>query len=91
MKKLVLILLVSLVSICFFGFVSKKEKNIVQTEFCQGFKDGFCEGYKDVKGSYSVCPVTPVCPVPEVGKNSYNGGYNTGFKVGMRMVYGNEF
>jgi len=79
------------ISVVFFSFTSNVNKKVDQTEFCEGFKDGFCEGYKDVKGSYSVCPVTPVCPVPEVGKNSYNGGYNTGFKVGMRMAYNNKY
>jgi hypothetical protein len=89
MKKLVLVSFVFLVSICFFGFVPKKNKIVNQSEFCKGFEDGFCEGYKDIKGAYANCPVTPICPIPEVGKDNYKGGYNTGFKTGMRKAYDN--
>lgn len=91
MRKLIFVSLVVLVSVCFFGFARKENKTVIDTDFCQGFKDGFCEGYKDVKGSYYVCPVAPVCPVPEVGKDNYKGGYNTGFKTGMRMAYNNRY
>lgn len=56
------------------------------SDFCDGWEDGYCEGQKDVKGQYSVCPVTPVCPVPEVGQNTYRGGYNRGFKTGSRAA-----
>lgn len=53
-------------------------------EFCKGFSDGHCEGWRDVKGQLVVCPVPPVCPVPEVNQNTYKGGYNLGFKRGIR-------
>lgn len=81
MKKLVLIAFVFFVSVSF---------STLETDFCQGFKDGFCEGYKDVKGSYYVCPVAPVCPVPGVGQDTYRGGYNTGFKAGMKKGYNDK-
>jgi hypothetical protein len=82
MKKSILLLVVVLSSLSFFGFVSKENKIYVETEFCKGFDEGFCEGFKDVKGQFVVCPVTPVCPVPQVNQDTYKGGYNAGFKAG---------
>ena len=57
-----------------------------KTEFCEGFEDGHCEGWRDVKGQYALCPLTPLCPLPKLGQSSdsYRDGYNTGFKRGMR-------
>ena len=52
------------------------------SSFSEGFEDGFCEGFKFVKGQYTVCPVAPVAPVPQVGQNTYKGGYNLGFTKG---------
>ena len=56
-----------------------------QSSFDSGFKKGFCEGYKDKCGAYSVCPVAPVAPSPSgyQSSDSYTDGYNTGFKKGM--------
>ena len=34
----------------------------------------------------SICPIAPICPIPDIGKNSYKGGYNTGFRAGMRAA-----
>ena len=90
MKKVFLVtaLLVSLIA---FSNSESLSDNInpeieVQTSFCEGWDEGYCEGWKDVKGQYSVCPVTPVCPVPPIGKNNYKGGYNEGFKAGMKKA-----
>ena len=59
-----------------------------KTEFCEGFEDGYCEGWKDVKGTYAICPIAPICPIPQIGQSSdsYKDGYNTGFKKGMRAA-----
>ena len=56
-----------------------------QSSFDSGFKKGFCEGYKDKSGAYSVCPVAPVAPSPSgyQSSDSYTDGYNAGFKKGM--------
>lgn len=58
----------------------------VQSDFCSGFTEGFCSGYRNVKGDNAVCPVTPTCPVAEIGKDSYKGGYNTGFIQGLNKA-----
>jgi hypothetical protein len=59
---------------------------ILETQFQKGFKDGHCEGWKDVKGDYAICPIAPIAPIPKIGQKStsYKDGYNTGFKRGMK-------
>ncbi|MDP2685002.1 MAG: hypothetical protein Q8P20_08275 [bacterium] len=64
-----------------------KTETVVVNEFCDGWEDGYCEGWKDVKGSYAICPITPICPIAEIGQDSYRGGYNRGFKAGMRAAH----
>ncbi len=59
------------------------------SDYCDGWEDGYCEGYKDVKGQYAICPITPICPIAKIGTNNYRGGYNRGFKAGMRKGYKN--
>ena len=34
------------------------------SEYREGFKDGYCEGWKDVKGQYAYCPYAPYPPYP---------------------------
>jgi hypothetical protein len=91
MKKLLIVVLLSFGTISLMSFATSDTELIKiemsdKSEFDQGFEDGHCEGWKDVKGEYSVCPVTPVAPVPKVSQrsDSYKDGYNTGFKRGMR-------
>lgn len=76
------------------SYVPIEEKNPIEsqkTEFDEGFEDGYCEGWKDVKGQYAICPITPIPPIPEIGQSSssYRDGYNTGFKAGMRAAHRN--
>jgi flagellar biosynthesis/type III secretory pathway protein FliH len=54
------------------------------TDYCDGWEEGYCEGFKDVKGRLAWCPVTPLCPLPEVYQNTYKDGYNRGFKKGRK-------
>ena len=56
------------------------------SNFCEGWEDGYCEGWKDVKGQLAFCPLTPLCPLPELGQDTYRGGYNRGFKAGFRAA-----
>ena len=58
----------------------------IADDFCDGWEDGYCEGWKDVKGVYAICPITPICPIAEVGKDRYRDGYNRGFKAGSRAA-----
>jgi hypothetical protein len=76
MKRIIIISLI----VGMFAFISFQK----QTPYCEGWKEGHCEGWRDVRGQLAVCPVTPICPVPEVNKNTYNGGYNAAFKLAQK-------
>lgn len=65
---------------------STKTEISIKSDFCDGWEDGYCEGWKDVKGQYAICPITPICPIPEIGQDTYKGGYNRGFKAGSRAA-----
>ena len=85
MKNLFLTLL--LFPIISTSFSSTNDKGIsFQTAFCEGWDEGYCEGWKEIKGALSICPIAPICPIPDIGKNSYKGGYNTGFRAGMKAA-----
>jgi len=94
MKK-ILIVLGLVVSMPILSSFSIKESNsfeistVYKSEFCEGWEDGYCEGWKDVKGQYAICPITPICPIHEIGQDNYRGGYNRGFKAGSRAAYRN--
>lgn len=55
------------------------------SSYCEGWEDGHCEGWKYVKGQFAICPITPICPIPEIDCSSgYKCGYNRGFVRGMK-------
>lgn len=54
-----------------------------RASFCDGYEDGYKEGYCDGKIA-CVKPITPICPVQNVGESTYRDGYNRGFKEGLR-------
>ena len=59
-------------------------------EFNEGWGEGFCEGWKDVKGNFAICPIVPIPPIPKIGESydSFRDGYNRGFKYGMCKARG---
>ena len=57
------------------------------SEYREGFKDGYCEGWRDVKGQYAYCPYAPYPTLVGWGRNNYRGGYTAGFKKGRRAAY----
>lgn len=63
-----------------------------QTKFSQGFKDGYEKGYCQDRGMSCIPPIPPISPIPQVGENldSYQDGYNRGFKMGMSAQSGKE-
>ena len=61
-------------------------ESIVQTDYCKGWDEGYCEGWKDVKGQFAICPITPICPIPEIGLTRYRDGYNRAFKAGIKAA-----
>lgn len=62
---------------------------LLETEFEKGFAEGYCEGWKDVRGNVN-CPNAPNAPNPINGQSedSWKDGYNTGFKRGMKDARG---
>jgi hypothetical protein len=58
-------------------------------DYNRGWKIGFDEGWKDVKGQFSISPIPPLAPLPDIGLMTYNGGYNKGFKVGRAKALSN--
>ncbi len=99
MKKIILLGSFAVIALMSFTKIEEpKTKNsktenkvILKSKFDEGFEDGYCEGWKDVKGAYSVYPVAPVPPVPNAFQsyNSYKDGYNTGFKAGRKAAQKN--
>jgi hypothetical protein len=86
---LTLVFLMSLGILMSFNNKTEKKVNlelINVSNYCKGWEDGYCEGWKDVKGEYTICPITPLCPLPKIGKDNYKGGYNRGFKAGIKAA-----
>ena len=87
MKKIILFTAFISLTAVLTAFTTRT-KNSTKTEFtlasdyCDGWEVGYCEGWKDVNGQYAICPITPICPIPEIGKDDYSSGYNRGFKAG---------
>lgn len=57
-------------------------ENNVNDTYCDGWEDGFEDGYCYEQGMSCVAPATPVCPIPKVGQEKYQDGYNRAFKKG---------
>mgnify|MGYP005851034959 CR=1 FL=1 len=94
MKKIILLTTLISVFAVLTAFTTNNSKIpkievTVEGDYCDGWEEGYCEGWKDVKGQYAICPITPICPLPEIGKSDYRSGYNRGFKAGMRAAENN--
>ncbi|MCB0383536.1 MAG: hypothetical protein KDD05_09660, partial [Psychroserpens sp.] len=57
-----------------------------QTEFDNGFKDGYKNGHCQDQGIGCIKPIPPIAPIPTVDESSssYQDGYNRGFQMGMK-------
>ena len=57
-----------------------------QSSFNNGFNDGYKKGYCQDKEIGCLEPIPPIPPIPAIGENldSYQDGYNRGFKMGMQ-------
>lgn len=51
--------------------------------YCEGFNNGFKNGYCHNKSYNCLEPLTPLCPLPRIGEDTYTHGYNRGFLVGL--------
>lgn len=57
-----------------------------QTNFDNGFKEGYKNGYCQDQGIGCIKPIPPIAPIPTVDESSssYQDGYNRGFQMGMK-------
>jgi hypothetical protein len=53
------------------------------TGFCEGFEDGYKAGWC-YQESYCLEPLSPLCPLPKLGEDGYQDGYNRGFVTGIQ-------
>lgn len=89
MKKLFLIAFIAIGTMALMSFAENTKDKVettttLNTDYMDGWNDGFCEGWKDVKGQFAICPIAPIAPVPKVScYEGYKCGYNRGFKYGM--------
>ena len=51
--------------------------------YADGWRLGWEAGWKYVKGQLSLAPLAPIPPLPRIGENTFQGGYNRGFVAGM--------
>jgi hypothetical protein len=87
MKRIVLGLLV--MSCLSFQVDQGRVEMELSSKYEQGWADGFCEGWRDVKGQLALCPLVPLCPLPKMEcSEGYRCGYNRGFKYGMCKARG---
>lgn len=52
--------------------------------FCAGYRVGYSRGYcRNHGGQFCIPPIPPICPIPAVGENDYQGGYDRGYSDGL--------
>ena len=65
------------------------ESIFFQSSYEQGWEDGFCDGWKEEKGQFSICPIVPISPLPKLKcMEGYKCGYIRGLKYGMCKALG---
>lgn len=52
-------------------------------DYCDGWNTGYEVGACYQRSVGCVPPVPPLCPLPEMGADSYQDGYNRGFLAGL--------
>jgi hypothetical protein len=53
------------------------------------FSDGWCDGYKAgycYGKTFCLGPICPIAPIPWVGQDTYQDGYNRGFVKGLEAA-----
>lgn len=58
------------------------------TEYREGWKQGWREGYRHVAGKRALMPLVPMPPMPQLGADSWQDGYNDGFVAGRKAAGG---
>ena len=85
-NKLFVFALIAAIAIMCFAAATGRQSTRATTDYCDGWEAGYCEGWRYEKGVNAVCPIAPVCPIPELGRDKYQDGYNKGFTKGQKAA-----
>lgn len=92
MKKLVLAVLIAVGVTFIVTYTYNQSQQETNTEskialnYTTGWKDGFCEGWKFIKGSLDDCPAVPQAKRCEDCPNTYKSGFSTAFEAGIQAA-----
>jgi hypothetical protein len=63
---------------------------LLAVSFCIAWDDAFCEGWEAgyvagwcYRQANCLAPLAPLCPLPRLGEDTYQDGYNRGFLTGL--------
>lgn len=78
MKRTILLLIAFFISSNFL---------FAQSNFTNGFNNGYKKGYCHDQGIGCLEPISPIAPIPKIGESndSYTDGYNRGFQMGLSV------
>ena len=55
----------------------------IEPDYCSGWKGGYVQGWcHNIENC--ITPIVPICPLPSIGQDTYQNGYNDGFLKGRR-------
>jgi hypothetical protein len=86
MKKLIILLFVVFTTLVYskeFTVNKTIDYSVEYSDYCDGWKAGYKAGYC-YQQVYCLEPLPPLCPLPQISRNSYEDGYNDGFVKGRR-------
>jgi len=61
-----------------------------QSDYCNGWEAGYISGYKYNQTYAEGEPIIPICPIPEIDKDTYQDGFNIGFLSGKSEYENNK-
>ena len=64
-------------------FTVHSSEPLASASYHRGFREGWNAGWRHIKGQHSLPPLAPIAPVPRIGEDNYQGGYNRGFAMGL--------
>ena len=70
-KRIILVLSVFLV-------LSSFSDKTIPSSFCDGFEEGYSWKYNDLRNTSGFNPLIPLCPLPELNRQTYAHGYEKG-------------